>query len=67
MFLATIITKELKAKTVLFDSWYGSVDNLKPIHRASRYFVTTLKANRMGVRAEYHLQLSLKQLQMILA
>ncbi len=35
------------AKTVLFDSWYASVDNLKLIERHQRYFVTTLKSNRM--------------------
>ncbi len=47
MFLAAITTKNLKAKTVLFDSWYASVENLKLVHRANRYFVTTLKSNRM--------------------
>lgn len=47
MFLAAITTKNLKAKLVLFDSWYASVENLKLVHRANRYFVTTLKSNRM--------------------
>jgi hypothetical protein len=47
LFLAAITTKNLKAKTVLFDSWYASVENLKLVHRANRYFVTTLKSNRM--------------------
>lgn len=47
MFLNAINDKGIKAKTLLFDSWYASVDNLKLIHRAKRYFVTTLKANRM--------------------
>src|SRR5438309_2329601 len=32
---------------VLFDSWYGSVDNMKLIHRLRMQFITTLKANRL--------------------
>ena len=46
MFLNALNDKGIQAKTLLFDSWYASVDNLKLIHRARRYFVTTLKANR---------------------
>ncbi len=44
---AAIRNKGLKAKTILFDSWYARVDNLKLIERLGRYFVTTLKRNRM--------------------
>jgi hypothetical protein len=47
MLLAAIADKQLKAGTVLFDSWYASADNLKLIHRAGRIFYTTLKANRL--------------------
>lgn len=39
--------KQLKARTVLFDSWYASVDNLKLLQRLGLFFVTTLKDNRM--------------------
>jgi len=39
--------KGLQAKTVLFDSWYAGVDNLKLIVRLGMVFVTTLKSNRM--------------------
>ena len=40
--------KRLQANTVLFDSWYASVDNLKLIHRTlGMCFVTTLKSNRL--------------------
>jgi Transposase DDE domain len=39
--------KGIKAKTVLFDSWYASVDNLKMVHRMEMFFITTLKANRL--------------------
>jgi hypothetical protein len=46
MFLAAIDDKKLLARTVLFDSWYSSVDNLKLIAKNQRYFVTTLKDNR---------------------
>jgi hypothetical protein len=38
--------KQIKARTVLFDSWYASVDNLKLIQRLDMFFVTTLKSNR---------------------
>ena len=38
--------KRLKASTVLFDSWYASVENLKMIHRLGMVFISTLKSNR---------------------
>ena len=47
MLLAALADKGLQAQTILFDSWYASVDNLKLIERLGRYFVTTLKSNRM--------------------
>lgn len=47
MLLAAFETKKLLAQTILFDSWYGSVENLKLIHKHQRYFVTTLKSNRL--------------------
>ena len=39
--------KQLKAKTVLFDSWYASWHNLKLVHRLGLTFYTTLKSNRL--------------------
>lgn len=39
--------KQIKARTLLFDSWYASTDNLKLIQRLDMFFVTTLKDNRM--------------------
>lgn len=47
MLIAAIADKGLEARTILFDSWYASADNLKLIHRAKRIFYTTLKANRL--------------------
>jgi len=47
MLIAAKSDKAIKAKTVLFDSWYAAVDNLKLIIRLGLYFVTTLKSNRM--------------------
>ncbi len=47
MLIAAIADKRLAARTVLFDSWYASADNLKLVHRAGRIFYTTLKANRL--------------------
>jgi hypothetical protein len=46
MLIRAISDKGLQAHTILFDSWYGSVDNLKLIQRLGRVFVTTLKSNR---------------------
>jgi len=46
MFLRAVTDKNLKARTILFDSWYASVDNLKLIHRSGWTFFTTLKSNR---------------------
>lgn len=47
MLLRAFSDKGIQARTVLFDAWYASVDNLKLIHRAGRVFVTTLKSNRL--------------------
>lgn len=47
MLIRAVADKRIRAKTVLFDSWYASVDNLKTIHRMDLYFVTSLKSNRL--------------------
>lgn len=47
MFRRLITHKHLKAKRILFDAWYASVDNLKLIHRSGWIFFTTLKSNRL--------------------
>jgi hypothetical protein len=47
MLLRAVGEKGLQAKTVLFDSWYASVDNLKLIQRLGLFFITTLKSNRL--------------------
>lgn len=47
MLLRAFADKEIQARTILFDTWYASVENLKVIHRAGRVFITTLKANRL--------------------
>lgn len=44
--------KHIQARTILFDSWYGSVDNLKLIHRNGWTFFTTLKSNRLVSRSK---------------
>jgi len=46
MFLRAHLDKNLPCRTILFDSWYGSVANLKLIHRSGWTFFTTLKSNR---------------------
>ena len=45
MFKRLITHKKLKARRILFDSCYASVDNLKLIHRSGWTFFTTLKSN----------------------
>jgi SRSO17 transposase len=47
MLLKATSDKHLQARTLLFDSWYASVDNLKLIVRLNLFFVTTLKDNRL--------------------
>jgi len=47
MFLQAIENKALKARTILFDAWYASAENLKVIHRRRWTFFTTLKSNRL--------------------
>ena len=47
MLLRAKSDKGIKANTILFDSWYASLDNLKTIHRMGMVFVTTLKSNRL--------------------
>ncbi len=41
----------VQARTVLFDAWYASVENLKLAHRLGLTFSTTLKANRLVSRS----------------
>ncbi len=70
MLVAALADKQLQALTILFDSWYGSVDNLKLIQRLERYFVTTLKSNRkvnVSIEAGYvHLdQLEWREAQLL--
>jgi len=45
MLVRTVAGKQIQAKTVLFDGWYASWKNLKPVHRLKLIFYTTLKSN----------------------
>jgi Transposase DDE domain len=47
MLKAAFGARNIRAKYILFDSWYASVANLKYIHRQDRIFYTTLKSNRL--------------------
>jgi hypothetical protein len=47
MLVRAVADKHIQAKTVLFDAWYASADNLKLIHRLGLIFFTTLKENRL--------------------
>jgi hypothetical protein len=47
MLIGAVSNKRLRAKKVLFDSWYASVENLKLVVRLALVFVTTLKSNRL--------------------
>jgi hypothetical protein len=46
MFMRLVTHKRVQARTILFDTWYASVANLKLIHRQNWVFFTTLKHNR---------------------
>ncbi len=43
MFKRLVTHKNIQARTILFDSWYGSMDNIKLIHRSGWTFFTTLQ------------------------
>jgi hypothetical protein len=47
MFVNALDQKQLRARTILFDGWYASAENLKIIHRRKRTFFTPLKSNRL--------------------
>ena len=47
MVINAVFAKKIKAKRILFDSWYSSSTNLKLVHRLGLVFFTTLKSNRM--------------------
>jgi DDE superfamily endonuclease len=47
MFVNAVEQKEIQARTILFDGWYASAENLKVIHRRRWTFFTTLKSNRV--------------------
>ena len=47
MFVNALDQKQILARTILFDGWYASAENLKVIHRRKRTFFTTLKSNRL--------------------
>lgn len=47
MFVNALDRKHVQARTILFDGWYASAENLKLIHRRQRIFFTTLKNNRV--------------------
>jgi len=47
MVINAVYAKKIKAKRILFDSWYASAENLKLVHPLGLIFFTTLKSNRM--------------------
>jgi DDE family transposase len=60
MFVNALDLKHLQARTILFDGWYASAENLKLIQRRQRIFFTTLKSNRLVSLSKeagyYHLE-----------
>jgi hypothetical protein len=46
MFSNALDLKHIQARTILFDSWYASAENLKLIPRRKRTFFPTLKSTR---------------------
>jgi len=47
MLITALAHKLIKARTILFDSWYAAAENLKLIHSLDLRFFTTLKENRL--------------------
>lgn len=60
MLIQAVANKQVKARNILFDSWYASAENLKLVERLGFTFYTTLKSNRLICREDetetYHLQ-----------
>jgi hypothetical protein len=48
MFIHAVDHKQLKARTILFEAWYASAENLKLLHRRKWTFFTPLKSTRLG-------------------
>jgi hypothetical protein len=46
LFVNALDLKRVPARTILFEGWYASAENLKLSHRRPRSFFTTLKSNR---------------------
>jgi hypothetical protein len=49
MVINAVYANKIKAKRILFESWYASAENLKLVHRLGLTFFTTLISNRMVV------------------
>jgi len=47
LFKQVVEEGKIQARTLLFDNWYASSENLKVIERAGWTFFTTLKSNRL--------------------
>jgi Transposase DDE domain len=47
MFVNALDQQQSKARTILFEGWYASAENLKLIHRRNWTFFTTLKSKRV--------------------
>ena len=63
MILHAYADKGIKAQTVLFDCWYASSENIKLIHRLGKFFITTLKQNRLISLSQEQGYISLQQIQ----
>lgn len=63
MLINAVANKRVRAKRVLFDSWYASVENLKLVVRLGLVFVTTLKSNRLVSLSKEQGYVHLNQLQ----
>lgn len=50
--VAQNIHNQLEFKYVLADSWYGSSDNMRFIHRKKKYFIFDMKSNRKAVLSQ---------------
>ena len=46
-FVNAVEQKQIQARTIVFDGWYASAENLKLIHRRHWTFFTTLKSKRV--------------------
>src|SRR5712691_1144087 len=62
-FVNAVDQQQIQARTILFDGWSASAENVKLIHRRHWPFFTTLKSNRLVSLSKEHGDVHLEELE----